>query len=98
MGEHDAGKCFLFSETAIEFGFGVYENELGLRSVVADTYAGGWQGFRLRVEGWRLEVGDGAFAEGGFEHGGGDGSGAVEGEGGGVEDGGLYADVGGAAV
>ncbi len=78
--EHHAGSFFVcdqLDEAVVEFGFGVDEDEAGARGVVADTSAGGgetlWFGCGLL---WRLVEGD--WAGDGFEHGGGDGAGAVE--------------------
>ena len=75
------------------------EDEAGAWGVVAEAYAGGWEGF------WLGGGRDGAVDLDGYACGcgelfGGDGSGAVEEHGGlgGVEDGGFQADGGGAGV
>ena len=78
--EHDANFFFICDElveAVVEFGFGVDEDEAGTGGVVADAYAGGGEalGFGWGCC-WRLVEGDGAGD--GFEHGGGDGAGAVE--------------------
>ncbi len=80
-------------------GVAVSEDECGVGCVVADADAGGWQGFGRRAGDGGSEDGDGDSGGGG-ELFGGDGAGAVErhGCGGGVEDGGFEADVGGAGV